>query len=253
MNFLTIDIETSPAQADVWGLRDVNIAINQIRKPGAVMCWAAKWMDRPDDEVIFDSVKQSGRKKMVEHIHSLFSDADVVMGFNSKSFDTKHLNREFLLQGMPPPPPYKQLDLLQVMRKNFKMQSNKLDFVSQALELGAKTAHQGHGLWSMCEAGDADAWALIEKYNKNDVILTEALYKRVLPWIGTQHPNQSNYANHGKHACPSCGSFHLQSRGFARTIAQQYRRYQCLDCGTWSKDGFGEHTHTDRRAILRAA
>lgn len=255
MNLLTLDIETSPHQADVWGLRDVNVGINQIRKSGGVLCWAAKWLDRPDDEVVFDSVNQSSRKHMLQHIHSLLSDADAVVGFNSKAFDCKHLNREFLLAGLQPPPPYKHVDLLTTMRRNFKFASNKLQYVSQALEIGEKTQHQGHGLWSLCEQGDQEAWALMRKYNMQDVLLTEKLYHRVLPWIGGQHPNRNNYDGAPEiRACPSCGGTHLQQRGFARTIAQRYRRFQCLDCGTWTRTAFSAlNTREDRERILRAA
>lgn len=253
MNVLICDTETSPNAVDTWGLRDQNISINQIRKPGALLCFAAKWLDRPDDEVIFDSVNESTRRQMVKHLHSLYSDADAVIGYNSIAFDTKVVNKEFLLQDMAPVAPFKQIDLLRTMRQNFRFASNKLDFVTQQLELGQKTHHQGHGLWTMCEAGDPDAWALMKKYNMQDVLLTEKLYRRVLPWI-KNHPNRNNYDEvPARPTCPSCGGVHLQQRGFARTVAQRYRRYQCLDCGTWTRDAFKENTRDDRERILRAA
>lgn len=252
MNILFCDTETSPNQVDTWGLRDQNIAINQIRKPGALLCFAAKWHDRPKDEVIYDSINESTRPQMIKHLHALYSDADVVVGYNSIAFDTKVVNREFLMQGLLPPPPFKQVDLLRTMRQQFRFASNKLDYVAQQLELGKKIVHPGHALWTLCEQGDPDAWALMKKYNIQDVLLTEELYDRVLPWI-KNHPNRNSYEEPGRPACPHCGGFKLQRRGFARTIANKYARYQCVDCGTWTKDGFSENTRVDRQQIMREA
>jgi hypothetical protein len=250
MNLLVIDTETSPNAVDTWGLRDQNIAINQIRKPGGLLCFAAKWYGSPEDEVIFDSINQSSRKQMVRHLHSLYTDADAVIGYNSIAFDTKVVNKEFLLQGLRPPAPFKQVDLLRTMRQNFRFASNKLDFVAQQLELGAKTHHMGHGLWTACEQGDQEAWALMEKYNKQDVLLTEKLYARVLPWI-KNHPNRGSFDEPGLRVCPTCGGAKLQRRGFARTVANKYVRLQCVGCGTWCREAFTENTRLDRQEIIR--
>lgn len=250
MNLLICDTETSPNQVDTWGLRDQNIAINQIRKPGALLCFAAKWYGTPDDEVIFDSVNESTRKRMVRHLHALYSDADAVIGYNNIAFDTKVVNREFLLAGLDPPPPFKQIDLLRTMRGNFRFASNKLDFVSQQLALGAKQVHHGHGLWTECERGDQDAWALMKKYNIQDVLLTEKLYKRVLPWI-KNHPNRTNYDQPGVPACPRCGGLRLQRRGYERTVANLYARFRCVACGAWTREAFTENTRLDRQGIMR--
>jgi hypothetical protein len=251
MNLLILDVEHSPNQVDAWGLRDQNIGINQIRKPGAMLCFGAKWHGAPEDEVIFDSVHQSTRKRMVNHLHALFTDADVILGYNSTSYDTKVVNREFILQGLRPPAPYKQVDLLRAMRQNFRFASNKLDFVAQQLGLGAKTAHMGHTLWSLCEAGDPAAWALMKKYNIQDVLLTEKLYDRVLPWV-KNHPSHGSI-DEAKKCCPNCGGFKLQRRGYARTVANKYVRFQCMGCGTWSREAFTENTRHDREDIIRQA
>lgn len=252
MKILFLDTETSPNAVDTWGLRNQNVAINQIRKPGSLLCYAAKWYGSPKSEVIFDSINESSRKKMVKGLHKLYTEADVVVGYNSISFDTKVVNREFLMQGLPPPPPYWQVDLLRAMRQNFRFASNKLDFVAQQLDLGAKTAHLGHALWTLCEAGDPDAWALMKKYNIQDVLLTEKLYQRVLPRI-KNHPNYGSFNEPDARCCPSCGGFRLQRRGYRRTVANKYARFQCVDCRSWSREAFTENTRLDRQEILRQA
>ncbi len=59
MKILLLDIETSPNLAYVWGLFKQNVAINQIKESGSVLCWAAKWYGSRD--VMFDSAHKYRR------------------------------------------------------------------------------------------------------------------------------------------------------------------------------------------------
>ena len=230
MKVLLLDIETSPNLAYCWGIWEQNIAISQMVESSSTMCWAAKWLG--EKEVMFDSVHKSGEKKMLKGIHKLLTEADVVVHYNGKKFDVPTLNKEFLLNGMPPPAPYKQIDMLQVSRGNFRFQSQKLDYVAQQMGLGAKTSHEGFQLWVKCMQRDPAAWKRMEKYNKNDVVLLEKVYLQMLPWI-KNHPNTD--LHDGVDGCTRCGSTAYQARGTAVTAGGVYQRYQCLECGGWFK------------------
>jgi len=230
MKILLLDIETSPNTAHVWGLWQQNVGLKQLLESSYVLCWAAKWLG--DKEVLFDSVHQTREKTMLKKIHKLIDEADAVVHYNGTKFDMPTLNKEFLLQGLNPPSPYKQIDLLRTMRSNFRFPSNKLDYVAQRLGLGSKTSHEGHELWVKCMAGDEEAWKVMEKYNKQDVVLLEQVYNRVLPWI-KNHPNRNLFSDEA--VCPTCGSHSLQKRGTSVTTTLRYQRYQCKDCGTWSQ------------------
>lgn len=249
MKILHLDIETAPNLVHVWGLYDQNVSINQIQAAGYVLCWAARW--HRSDEVMFDSVHKSQPKRMLKRIHDLLDKADAVVTWNGIKFDLPTLNKEFLTHGLTPPAPYKQIDLLRTSRSQFKFPSNKLDYVAQALGLGNKVKHTGHTLWTRCMAGDADAWEEMEKYNKQDVILLEKVYEKLMPWV-RNHPNHGVYDEPGLPVCPNCGHHHLQRRGFQRTIANIYARYQCMECGSWSREPFSELTREDRGIIMRA-
>jgi len=225
---LLIDIETSPNLAHVWGIWQQNVGLNQLLESSQTLCYAAKWLG--EDDVEFNSIYSGSRKKMLKSIHKLLDEADAVIHYNGNKFDIPTLNKEFLLEGMPPPSPAKQIDLLQVAKKQFRFVSNKLDYVSQALGLGKKTAHMGHELWIRCMDKDKEAWELMEEYNKNDVVLLEKVYNRFLPWI-KHHLNLSTHS--GEAVCPNCGGHHYQKRGFAYTSISKFQRYQCTDCGFW--------------------
>jgi DNA polymerase elongation subunit (family B) len=230
MRILLLDIETSPNTVHCWGLWQQNVSINQIMESSKTLCYAAKWLG--EEDIYFDSVQQSKPKAMLKGIHGLLESADAVIHYNGTKFDIPTLNKEFLLNKLLPPSPYKQIDLLRVVRSNFRFPSNKLDYVSQRLGLGKKHAHEGHDLWVKCMNGDKDAWKRMEEYNIQDVVLLESLYDNLLPWIKNA-PNRNLYQDIT--GCPTCGSTHLQKRGTAVSTTGTYQRYQCRDCGSWSQ------------------
>ena len=118
MRLLSVDIETCPNLAYVWGLWDQNVAINQIASSTEMLCWSAKWTD--NTQIIFRSVFHDGKKKMLKDLWKLLDEADAVIHFNGKRFDIPHINREFLEAGMNPPSPYKQVELFQSVNRRFR-------------------------------------------------------------------------------------------------------------------------------------
>ena len=230
MKILLLDIETSPNTAHVWGLYNQNVSLNQLMESSYVMCWAAKWLD--NKEIHFSSMMETSHKKMIKEIYKLLDEADAVIHYNGTKFDIPTLNKEFLLLGLTPPAPYKEIDLLRTSRSKFKFPSNKLDYVAQALGLGEKVKHIGHELWIKCMNKDKQAWDMMKKYNIQDVVLLEKVYGKMLAWIKT-HPNHNGFADGV--VCPNCGGKSLQKRGFACNTNTVYQRLRCNDCGKWSR------------------
>lgn len=240
MKILLLDIETAPNTAYVWGLWQQNVSLSQLVDSGYVLCWAAKWLGEP--EIHFDSLFRSKPKKMLKRIHKMLDDADAVVHYNGKKFDVPTLNKEFLLNGLGPNAPYREIDLLSTARQRFRFASNKLDFVAKALGLAGKTSHRGFDLWVQCMANDEEAWKEMEEYNKNDVVLLEEVYNAFLPWI-RNHPNRALYSGSGDYSCPHCGGTSVQRRGTAVTNLVRYQRYHCNDCGHWSRDRVAEKSN----------
>jgi DNA polymerase III epsilon subunit-like protein len=223
-----LDIETAPHKVYAWGLWDQRIALNQIVEPGYTLCYAAKW--HGSREMLFDSVHNSKPEKMLKGVHALLDEADAVCHYNGERFDVPTLEGEFVKAGLPPPRPFKQIDLLKTCRRRFKFASNKLDYVSQVLGLGQKTAHKGMPLWHACMQGDEAAWRLMERYNRQDVRLLERLHDELRPWI-KNYPNVGVFA--GDRCCPKCGSHKLQRRGYYVTRNKSYPQSQCRSCFSW--------------------
>jgi DNA polymerase elongation subunit (family B) len=227
MKLLMLDIETAPHLSATWGLFQQNVALDQLITPGYTLSWAAKWYG--EREVMFESV-MTGEKRMVKRIYDLLEEADAVCHYNGTKFDIPTLNKEFLLKGLKPPKPFREIDLLRTARSRFRLASNKLDFVATVLGLGSKTKHKGMSMWLRCMEKDPAAWKIMEKYNKQDVLLLEKVYVQLLPWI-QGHPNLSTVED--IECCPKCESESYQARGSAITSAGKYARFQCNDCGSW--------------------
>jgi len=231
MRILFLDLETTPNLAYVWGLWDQNVAINQMVSHTEVICFGARWFGTK--QVIFKSVHHHGQKEMLKEMHKVLDEADIVIGWNSASFDIKHMYREFLEHGMTPPSPHKDLDLMRVVKSQFRMPSNKLDYVAQLLGVGSKTHHTGFQLWIDCMAGNDKAWALMKKYQLQDVNLLVDLYEHLKPWI----KNGPNIAAHLEvpAGCRNCGSHNLQKRGTQVSGKGVFQRFQCRACGSWNR------------------
>lgn len=232
LKILFWDVEMAPAVVHSWGLHEQNHGINQVIEQPYMLSFAARWYG--SSKKIFYSVHHNTRQEMVEALHAHMDEADALVSWNGKGFDTKHAYREFLEVGLTPPSPVKEIDLMLTARSRFRLLSNKLDYVAQLLGIGKKKSTGGHELWIACMNGDEKAWAIMKRYNIQDVDLLVEIYDKLLPWI-TNHPNINLYQD--GEGCPTCGSEDIQKRGLSHTGVSSYQRYRCMNCGKWSKSG----------------
>jgi hypothetical protein len=232
---LVLDIETRPLMAYLWGCWEQNVSPKQFIETPAVMCFAAKWHGK--SKVHFHSDHHDGHDVMVAKAHALVDEADAIVHYNGRAFDMKHLRKEFLLAGLGPPSPHKDIDLLTVVRSKFKFVSNKLEHIAVELGLEGKADSGGWESWIQCLAGDPKAWAQMKHYNIQDVHQTEAVYDRLRPWIDN-HPHWGLYMSpsfQSDDVCQRCGSKDLMRRGLRATNVGMYRLLQCNACKSYSR------------------
>jgi hypothetical protein len=228
---LTWDIETSPAIVYSWGLFGQDHSVSQIIEPSRVLCFAAKWLDKKRTE--FYSEYHTSREDMIKQAWRLLNEADIVVSQNGIGFDTKHMNREFLLAGLGPVSPFVDIDLLRVNRANFKFLSNKLGYVTDAVGLPTKLETGGMELWKQVLANDPKAWAKFKQYNIRDVVVTEKLYLLLAQsgWIKGVH---AGLFNGNMTTCHSCGSADLTPVGVIYSRSSAWPKAVCV-CGTFNK------------------
>jgi DNA polymerase elongation subunit (family B) len=227
---LTLDIETSPNVVYAWGLWDQNISTTQVIEHSRVLCFAAKWLD--EAEVIFHSEHHGSRADMIAAAWQLLDEADWLITYNGPAFDVKHLQREFVLAGYGPPSPWQDIDLLKVVRANFKFASNKLGHITDRLGLDTKLETGGQQLWNAVLQGDEAAWQLFRAYCETDVLITEQLYARLQHWV--KGPHRGLWSGELS-ACPACDSLNLIPAGTAYSRTNAWPRLRCEDCGALSR------------------
>lgn len=234
LKILLFDIECSMASGYFYGLFDQNISIDNIIEHPRMIAFSAKWYGKKGTK--FYSEYHHSRKEMLEQMHALMDEADVVVGYNSKNFDVKWVNSEFMVEGMSPPSPFKQIDVLQEVKRNARLISHKLDYVSGRLLNDGKHDYNMAKMWRIVNSPDTPddirkrEWNAMKRYAVKDTNLLDPLMTVLLPWIRLPHP-----VSEGDNLCRNCGSDELEKRGRALTLNGSYQRLRCKSCGAWSR------------------
>jgi DNA polymerase III epsilon subunit-like protein len=236
---LLYDIETAPALAWMWSAYDANIV--SIEQDWYMLSFAYRWLG--SDETHFVSLPDDPTwvgdspddKYVVERLALAFDKADILVAHNGDRFDVRKTNARILWHGMDPPSPYQTVDTTKVARRYFANYMNSLKDLGRLYELGKKMPNEGFELWRKCMAGDPEAWAVMEAYNRQDIEVLEKLYLKLRPWI-ENHPNQA-LISHNNTACPKCGSTQgFVKRGVKRTRVSAFQTLQCVSCRGYSRE-----------------
>ena len=244
----TVDLETRPNEVYAWGLRDQNVGINQIIRPGGILMVAAQRVGTK--KVLASAEWVDGYEEMINWSWGIYDRADYIVTYNGVRFDNKHLRAAWAEQGLPPPSPWRDIDLFKTVGK-FNWPSRKLAFVCQKLGVDHKTDPGGFETWDHILRGTeeqkAKAQARMMRYGKNDVKITTQLFQKLLPWVdglnvplysvGTESDTSQVAAR-----CTRCGGTNIQSRGWAYATTYRYKRFNCTDCGGWMRDKKSEPT-----------
>ena len=241
---LIYDIETTPILGYTWGMHDTNVI--EMVEPSHQLCYAYKWLGESDEDIKVVSQRQFHRaykrnlkddRQLISSLHALFDEADIIVGHNSNNFDQKKAQARMLVHGLDAPAPYFQVDTLQIARRQFKFESNKLGELAKQLGIEQKGETGGLSTWFGCMAGNPEAWDKMEKYNRQDVVVLEQVYEKLLygGWID-RHPNIANITGRLE-ACPKCGAEgRMMKRGYAYTGTIVYTKYKCGSCNSYSRE-----------------
>lgn len=227
---LVVDIERLPGMTPIFDQRTSGfIPVSKWTELPSLLCFAAKW--HGSSKVEFHAAWDD-HAAMVEAAHRLYDEAEIVVTFNGLKFDNKHLRSEWLVSGMTPPSPWKDVDLYRVAGQHFGFESKSLNHLCHRLGLDTKDGHYDPVLAFKCMEGDAKAQATMRRYNAGDVKITEQAYRRLLPWIHN-HPTMVKAMDERPtcNKCPDGGDLERKGTYLANQI--RYLRYQCNTCGGW--------------------
>ena len=203
-----------------------------IRHPRTTI-FCAKWYD--DDEVIrLAEWDKGGRPTFLRRIHALLSEADIVVGHYIDNADVPWLKGDLHIEaGLPPLPPFKTIDTLKVLRREFKSGApfKSLDAFCQVVGIPAKTDRYDREAMerAVTEKSVEDRERLVD-YCAGDVIATQGLYDWERPHI-RNHPALFVDGEHAMNVCNRCGESETLPCG-KRYVANvlTYTMLRCARC-----------------------
>jgi hypothetical protein len=254
---LTYDIETGLLKASIFRLGEQTIRHEQLDPAfniTPIISIAYKWYHE-------DKVYVLSGDNAVEEFDKIARQADVCLGKNNTRFDVKHVNTQRMLQGLKAYPEWLQAseDLESQLRKYFAFPSHSLDYISDLLGYGGKVKMEFRH-WK--EISNYQFWLKVIKviklkklweplaqvifkqsakkivqkgkkalkdmlfYNKKDVLDTENVLVRVLPYITLRHNASTKNAGQG---CITCGSLRLSPTKIVELGKVRYQQFECLD------------------------
>jgi len=255
---LLFDLETAPLKAWQWSLRQKFTPITMVDKDPFIITWSAKWLGEkkiiraklPDFKEHYSKYPASD-KALLEPLWELMNEADMVVAHNAAGFDVPVANGRFLVNGFEPPNPYKIIDTLRIARREFRLISNKLDYLGHILGLGVKNKTD-FDLWVGCMNNDKKCWNDMMKYNVQDVALLEKVYLKLRAW-DKRHPNFGLFVDSTDPCCTVCASSNLIKKGYEYTQVGMYQRYKCKACGHPNRSRYTELPKEKRKTLLTNA
>jgi hypothetical protein len=245
-------------KADIWRPGDQYVSHDQLddaHMSDSIICIAYKWYGEKTTHILTGD-------NMIQEFDAVVKQADVALGKNSDRFDVKHINTQRMLQKLPAFPEWTQTaeDLEKQLRKHFAFPSQSLDYVSKLLGFGGKVKMiredwrkitrlkqinvfiksvlfnkrqlefiSTHLLKRSVSTVLKEGTTALKKmifYNKKDVKDTEAVLKRVLPYI--QLRKNASASQEGK-GCITCGSTKLLPTKIITAGKTRYQQFDCLE------------------------
>lgn len=213
-----------------------------IREPRTtIVC--AKWYDEPD-VMRFAEWDKGGRGKFLKRVHSLVTEADIVVGHNLDRADIPWLNGDFYLPRighshrphLPTLPPFKTVDTLRVLRKELGSGApfKSLAAFNQIVGLPTKTDVYDREAMERAVSGSVEDQERETNYCAGDVIATQWLYDWCRPHI-KNHPALFVDGEDRLTVCNRCGS---KTRDTAKRYVANVLTYsmrKCTGCGGYSR------------------
>jgi len=221
---LLFDVETTPNLGYTWGKWEQNVI--KFVKEWELLSFAYKWLD--SSTVTCITRQTHSEKELCVVLRNLINSADVVIAHNGDQFDLKKSRTKFLQHGLKPPAVNTSVDTKKIAKGQFAFNSNSLNDLGETLGLGKKVDTGGFDLWLGCMANKPAAWAKMSRYNKQDVVLLEKVYKKLRSWA-PNHPSLAALSN--KIGCPVCASDRVTGNGVRATTKTLQQRWRCQDCG----------------------
>lgn len=179
LKVILFDIETSALEGPTWKTYDTNLI--KVTKDWELLSFAYKELGANSTKVATRQGQKTD-KALTKKLWDVLNEADVVIAHNGDRFDVRKANAKFLQYDLGPTKVKVSIDTLKIAKRHFALTSNRLNDVAGLLGVGQKVDTGGYQLWEDCKANKPAAWRLMAKYNKQDVVVLENVYNKLLEW-----------------------------------------------------------------------
>lgn len=255
---IILDVENAPTKAGIWRLWKTNIPMNAITDEWFMLSWAIKRLFSAPDDIQSDVLTpeeaiNKDDTRIMQSIWMHIDAADIIIGHNLDQFDIRKINTRCVIHDIQPPMPYQTVDTLMVARKQFGFTSNRLDYLAKQFGVARKADNGGMERWLGCCDGVPQDLLDMVAYNKQDLIPTEEIYLKMLPYMKA-HPNMGLYFDGDSDVCYKCGSTDLSwpEGKFYHTGVNKYSAYRCNQCKSPGRSRFSAMSKDDRRHLTSA-
>ena len=236
-----IDIESAPAKVAAFNRFNINLNEDNILEEGFLLSVSWKWQGNPTVNGVVLTGEEAvacNDYRVAEALWHVLNNADIVIAHNGDNFDLKMARRVFLKHNFAPPKYYYSVDTLKIVRRAFKLPSNRLGSIAKFLGVEDKQDSGGMKLWVGCMQGDESSLEKMMQYNKQDVIVLEQVYDKLIAWDKAPkhglYINRDVGVNQGM-ACPKCGDSDTIVIGTVATATGIYHQHRCNSCNGVSR------------------
>lgn len=234
MKTLIFDIEQAPATYASWKTNPDYLPHYMQMTPPFIASWAAKWYGNKtiySERVSMMAAREQNDYWPVYKLADLLREADVVIGHAVEKHDLNKIRGKVTKYDIEPlPPSIRSIDTLTIIKRDLGYDYNGMEALCKDWDIpvGKKI---GMANWHKVLKGDVAALKLLQEYNKADIISTEAIFEKIKPHVR----RLPRLVDGPGFQCPVCGSEDLQKRGFHRTQVSTFQRWQCKNCGRYSR------------------
>ena len=231
VNRLFLDIETSFSVVATFSLWPKHIPHDNILKDWYIIC--ARWKWEGQKKIYSSKTYTRNDKRVVRELSKAISEAHEIVYHNGKKFDYKKLHTRMLIHNIPPIQKPRETDTLIQARKHFSFTSNRLDYIGHVLLDKGKIKNPPN-LWLEALNLNREAIDQMDKYCGGDVLLLEAVFQKMKPYIECGFNAALLYDDV---VCTSCESHNYIKYGDYFTKTAVYQKYRCKDCLAVFHDG----------------
>lgn len=237
---LFIDLERVPGSVtmDIWHPKDFARMSygphpSKWDEQPRMLCFAARWDGRKRGE-FHASWDNDDPHHLARESWRLASEATHLVTYAGTIADVPWLKQSWLEAELPPPAPFKHIDLYKVAAQ-FGYPSRSLAHLCSILGLEGKQGHYSIADARACLAGDEKARRKMRRYNLGDVAQDTlgGVFERLRPWI--RGLNLGALALTDEKRCPYCASENVRRNGWYTAAVQSYAQWTCDDCGGHSR------------------